>query len=151
MVGFVLCGGMAWAPLTQHCGQGSTMELVRSVVDLWSELSLITCIWTPIGQSQYSPAPLLTFLIKQSNSSTSPHDVSQVIFSAMAKSGLGCICYDARGHGASKVWTFFNNFSFFFKGLSLLPNTILRLIRAGRIVLIMTSCNSLGLVSGKTC
>jgi len=29
---------------------------------------------------------------------------SEVIFSAMAKSGLGCICYDARGHGASKGW-----------------------------------------------
>ena len=38
-----------------------------------------------------------------------------------------------------------------FKALSLLPNTLLRFIRAGKIVLIMTSCSSLGLDSGKTC
>jgi len=29
---------------------------------------------------------------------------SQVVFSAMADAGLSCVCYDARGHGASKGW-----------------------------------------------
>ena len=48
----------------------------------------------------------------------------------MAKSGLSCICYDARGHGASKVWNFFIvqfKTSVSSKALSLLPNTLIKI------------------------